>query len=201
MHTYSLLALGDSYSIGEGVMLHQNFPYQTVQILRTMGYEFHAPEIIAKTGWTTDELEEGMKGYRFLSRYDFVTLLIGVNNQYRGADIIPYKEQLEELLKKAITMANGKKEHVIMLSIPDYSVTPFADSMDREKTAREIEVFNSVGRALSIQYKVHYLDITPESKEAENDPELVASDKLHPSAKEYAKWAEKLSAFIASQLK
>ena len=132
MHTYSLLALGDSYSIGEGVMLHQNFPYQTVQILRTMGYEFHAPEIIAKTGWTTDELEEGMKGYRFLSRYDFVTLLIGVNNQYRGADIIPYKEQLEELLKKAITMANGKKEHVIMLSIPDYSVTPFADSMDRE---------------------------------------------------------------------
>ena len=109
MHTYSLLALGDSYSIGEGVMLHQNFPYQTVQILRTMGYEFHAPEIIAKTGWTTDELEEGMKGYRFLSRYDFVTLLIGVNNQYRGADIIPYKEQLEELLKKAITMANGKR--------------------------------------------------------------------------------------------
>ena len=201
MHTYNLLALGDSYSIGEGVMLHQNFPYQTVQILRTMGYEFHAPEIIAKTGWTTDELEEGMKGYRFLARYDFVTLLIGVNNQYRGADIIPYKEQLEELLKKAIAMANGKKEHVILISIPDYSVTPFAGAMDREKTAREVEVFNSVGRALSIQYKVHYLDITPESREAENDPELVASDRLHPSAKEYAKWAEKLSAFIASQLK
>jgi lysophospholipase L1-like esterase len=172
-----------------------------VQLLRKQEYNISGPEIIAKTGWTTDELEAGIKRYKFLAKYDFVTLLIGVNNQYRGREVMEYKMEFEELLKKAIAYSNSKTSRVAVLSIPDYSVTPFAQNMNKEKIAREIEVYNSVAKALSIQYKVHFIDITPGSREAEEDPELVAEDKLHPSPKEYKKWAEKLAEIIAQQLK
>lgn len=201
MHIYSYLALGDSYTIGEAIPLHNNFPYQVVQLLRNKGYKFYAPEIIARTGWTTDELLQAISQYPFLPKYDFVTLLIGVNNQYRGRDVIEYKQQFEELLKKAIEFANGKKEHVVVISIPDYSVTSHAKAMDTEKISKEIDVFNNVNKALTIQYKVHYADITPGSRVAQNDPELVAQDGLHPSGKEYAKWSEKVVEPIISQLK
>lgn len=201
MHVYNYLALGDSYTIGEGVLLYQNFPYQAVQMLRNAGYDFQAPEIIAKTGWTTDELEEAVKHYRFLPKYDFVTLLVGVNNQYRSREAIEYKQQFETLLQKAIGLANGKKDHVIIVSIPDYSVTPFAANSDREKVAREIDSFNGINKALSIQYKVQYVEITEGSRDASNDPSLLAADGLHPSQKEYAKWAAKVAEMITSQLK
>ena len=200
-HIYTYLALGDSYTIGESVLLPYSFPYQAVQLLRKQEYNFSAPEIIAKTGWTTDELEAGIRQHKFLPKYDFVTLLIGVNNQYRGREVMEYKMEFEELLKKAIAFSNNKTNHVVILSIPDYSVTPFTQNMDRGKIAREIEVYNSVAKALSIQYKVHFIDVTPGSREAETDPELVAGDQLHPSAKEYTKWAEKLAKLIAEQLK
>lgn len=201
MHTYTYLALGDSYTIGEAVPLQKNFPYQAVQSLRNKGYNFYAPEIIAQTGWATDELQHALNHYPFLPKYDFVTLLIGVNNQYRGRDAIEYKEQFEELLKKAIALANGKKEHVIVISIPDYGLTPFAKTMDTEKIAKEIETYNGVNKALSIQYKARYIDSTSASKNTGDDPPLLAADGLHPSEKEYAKWAEKLVEVIISQLK
>lgn len=201
MHTYTYLALGDSYTIGEAVLLHESFPYQAVQLLRRKGQNFSAPEILAKTGWTTEELRNGIKNYRFQARYDFVSLLIGVNNQYRGLGVIQYKEELEELLQRAISLVNTKKDHVVIISIPDYSVTPFASSMDRKKIAREVEVFNSVSRALSIQYKIQYIDITPDSRDAEKDPQLIASDKLHPSAKEYSRWAEKCAELVLQKVK
>src|SRR5215210_901138 len=200
-HYYSLLCLGDSYTIGESVPLHRNMPYQVVQNLRKKDFNFMAPEIIAKTGWTANELEDGMKGYRFMTKYDFVTLMIGVNNQYRGHDAIQYKEQLELMLKKAIELAHGKKDHVIVTSIPDYSCTPFAANLETDKIAKEIDVYNSVNRALSVQYKVQYIDITPESRAGRSEPELIADDGLHPSSKAYQIWAEKLTAAIAAQLK
>ena len=198
---YTYLALGDSYTIGESVLLQKSFPYQTVQILRKQNYNFSAPEIIAKTGWTTDELQEGIKDHEFLSKYDFVSLLIGVNNQYRGRDVIEYKEQFEALLKTAIELANGKKEHVIVISVPDYSLTFFAKSMDTEKIAREIEMFNSVNKALSIQYKAQYVDNSLDWQKVKDDAALIAEDGLHPSAKAYKIWAEKIAKIIAQQLK
>jgi lysophospholipase L1-like esterase len=200
MHNYSYLALGDSYTIGEGIPLSKSFPYQVVQLLRKKEYDFNAAEIIAKTGWTSDELQEAIANYTLLSKYDFVTLLIGVNNQYRGSDAIVYKEQFEEILKKAIELVNNKKEHVIVVSIPDYSLTPYAKSMDADKISKEIEVLNGINKALSIQYKVQYIDITSGTKEAEH-ASLVTQDGLHPSEKEYAKWAEKIAEIITSQLK
>lgn len=201
MNTSTILCLGDSYTIGEGVELVNSFPYLAVQTLRKKGYNFSAPEILAKSGWTTDELDAAIKSYEFLSKYDFVTLLIGVNNQYRGRDIIEYKDQLEGLIKKALNLANGKPERVYLVSIPDYSVTPYARDMDKEKIAKDIEVFNSVNKALSIQYKTSYLEITESTKNAAQNASLVGTDGLHPSAIEYAKWAEKLSESIVAQLK
>ena len=200
MHTYSYLALGDSYTIGESIPLQKSFPYQTIQLLRKKEYKFSAPEIIAKTGWTTAELHTAINSLLLLSKYDFVTLLVGVNNQFRGKDAIEYKQQFEELLKKAIELTNGKKEHVIVVSIPDYSLTPFAQSMDTEKISKEIEVFNSINKALSIQYKVQYIDVTEASKEAGNHSGFFAQDGLHPSEKEYANWAAKIADVIIAQL-
>lgn len=202
MHSnYTYLALGDSYTIGEGLPLHENYPYQTVYQLRQSGYNFFAPEIIAKTGWTTDELEEGIKQCHLLPRYDFVSLLIGVNNQYRGRDVMLYKMEFEELLKKAIAFANEKTAHVLIISIPDYSVMPFSEQLNREKISREIDVFNNIAKALSLQYKTGFIDITQESKKAAQDATLVAGDGLHLSGKEYKIWAGMVSKRIAQQLK
>ena len=195
----SYLALGDSYTIGEGVLLFKSFPYLTVQILRKVGITINAPEIIAKTGWTTDELISGINNHTLLSQYNFVTLLIGVNNQYRERLLEEYKSEFEVLLKRALTLVN-KKDHVIVLSIPDYSVTPFALTKDKNKITKEIELFNSVNKALSIQYKVQYVDITDVSRNAFYDETLIASDGLHPSEKQYEKWAIKVAELIQNGL-
>ncbi|HEX2606895.1 MAG TPA: SGNH/GDSL hydrolase family protein [Flavisolibacter sp.] len=202
MHSYyTYLALGDSYTIGEGVQLNKNFPYQAVCQLREKGLSVTAPEIIAKTGWTTDELEDGIKRCKLLPKYDFVSLLIGVNNQYRGGDVMIYKMEFEELLKKAIRFANDKASHVIVISIPDYSVTPFVKKEEAEKVAREIDVFNNINKAVSIQYKVQYMDITSLSREAGHNPSLTIQDHLHPSATAYEKWASKLTEIMLNLLK
>jgi lysophospholipase L1-like esterase len=201
MHQYRFLALGDSYTIGESIPVHKSFPYQSVSLLRKAGYDVVAPEIIAKTGWTTDELDNAVSDYELLTKYDFVTLLIGVNNQYRQRDIIEYKEQFESLLKKCIGFAGGKAEHVVVLSIPDYGVTPFATNKDAEQIRKEIDEYNALNKVISIQYKVHYLDITESSRKAKSSMELIASDGLHPSEKEYAKWAKKIVSLIKGRMK
>ena len=188
----SYLALGDSYTVGESVPLYENFPYQLVQQLRKKGIRVSAPEIVAKTGWTTDELLSGINQTNFLPAYDFVTLLIGVNNQYRGRSIEEYAIQFETLLQKAIKFAKDKPSKVVVVSIPDWGATPFAKDRDTKKIATEIDAFNAVNKRIAIQYKVHYADITPGSRDALNDKDLVAKDGLHPSGKEYAKWAEKI---------
>lgn len=198
--TYSYLALGDSYTIGESVLHAENFPNQTVQILRKQGFDFNDPEIIAKTGWTTDELQKAIDDHKFLPSYDFVTLLIGVNNQYRGRKTEEYKTEFESLLKQAIQFAGGKKENVIVLSIPDWGVTPFAESRDRKQIAKEIDEYNATNKMISEKYKVNYIDITPGTKEAPNDATLLGADGLHPSGKDYKRWAEKLADVIKAQL-
>ena len=201
---YTLLCLGDSYTIGESVLPAENFPNQTVKLLRQLNYEFDDPEIVAKTGWTTDELAKAINKHSFKDSYDFVTLLIGVNNQYRGGTIEDYKPQFESLVKQAIQFANEKTNHVIVLSIPDWGVTPFAKNnpgKDQQKIAKEIDLYNEANKKIAEVYKVNYIDITPGTRDAVNDLDLLASDGLHPSGKEYAKWAEKVSAVIQSVIK
>ena len=135
-----------------------------------------------------------------LSSYDFVSLLIGVNNQYRGRAVEDYKTQFEALLKKAIQFAGGKVDHVIVLSIPDWGVTPFAQGRDRQQIAREIDAYNAANKSIAQQYQVHYVDITAGTREAATDTTLLAVDGLHPSGKEYAKWAKAVAEIIKSAL-
>jgi lysophospholipase L1-like esterase len=204
--TYTYLALGDSYTIGENVLPAENFPNQTVQLLRKEGFDFLAPKIIAKTGWTTDELQKAINSqnpedkYTFLPSYDFVTLLIGVNNQYHGMSVEDYMPAFESLLQQAIQFANGKNKHVIVLSIPDWGATPFAEGRDRKKIAKEIDDYNAANKMTAETYKVHYLDITTSTRETANDFSLLAPDGLHPSAKEYQRWAEKVAAVMKQQV-
>ena len=197
---YSYLALGDSYTIGQSVLSSENFPSQTVQLLNQQNYNFKSPEILATTGWTTDELQNNINNHLFTPPYDFVSLLIGVNNQYRGRSVENYKPEFGSLLKQAIQFAGGNANRVIVLSIPDWGVTPFANGRDRAQIAREIDDYNAANRYISGIYKVHYIDITPGSKEAATDLSLVAGDGLHPSAKEYTRWAQKVFATIKQQL-
>lgn len=198
---YTFLALGDSYTVGEGVLLHRSFPYQTVQALRRSGYDASAPEILAQTGWTTEELATGVQEYAFLPKYDFVTLLIGVNNQYRDQDIVLYKQQFESLLKKSLELTSGKKDHVFVLSIPDYSITPFVREKDKAKISKEIDEYNKLNKAVSIQYKTAYLDVAEDFREAKDSPILLASDGLHPSEVMYARWAKRLAEAFEKLLK
>ncbi|HEX4877742.1 MAG TPA: SGNH/GDSL hydrolase family protein [Chitinophagaceae bacterium] len=201
---YYYLALGDSYTIGEMVAFQDNFPNRLVALMKSAGNDFQPPRIIAQTGWTTDELEAGIvaagQEQPLRSSYDFVTLLIGVNNQYRGRTAENYQPEFEELLKKAIGFAGGKADHVAVLSIPDWGVTPFATDRDRAQIAGEIDAYNKVNRQVAQLYKVHYINITPWTREAATDLSLLAADGLHPSAKEYQRWAESLQQFFKTKL-
>ena len=198
--SYTYLALGDSYTIGESILPVDNFPNQTVSILKREGYDFNSHEIIAKTGWTTDELQNEIDKHNFHPPYDFVTLLIGVNNQYRGRTVENYKLEFERLLKQSLQLAGNNNDHVIVLSIPDWGVTPFAKDRDRRQIAKEIDEYNTANKLIANKYKVHYIDITPFTREAAKDPSLVAPDGLHPSAKDYYRWAAGLAELIKSQL-
>jgi len=198
--SYSLLCLGDSYTIGESVLPKENFPNQTVQLLRDSGYLFTEPTIIAKTGWTTDELENAIDENPPSSTFDFVTLLIGVNNQYREKPLENYESEFESLLVQAIQFAGDKSNHVMVVSIPDWGVTPFAKDRDRNKIARQIDEYNNVNKEMASRYHVSYIDVTGSTRVAAKDLTLLASDGLHPSGKEYAKWSEKIYSVIKRQL-
>lgn len=196
--TKSWLALGDSYTIGEQVPLQESFPYQTLQLLRNKGLNFLAPEIIAKTGWTTDELNHQINQTTFLESYDMVTLLIGVNNQYRGRNWYEFRIEFTHLLQKAIAFAGGNNEHVFVLSIPDWGITPYAKDRDRERIASEIDKYNEMCNAVTEDNFCRYIDITASQREDGMKPEFLAADGLHPNGKEYAKWAAKLAAFVSN---
>lgn len=185
------LALGDSYTIGQSVLESERFPNQTVSLLRSQGIKINDPKIIATTGWTTKNLIDALNANPPQNNYDVVSLLIGVNNQYQGRSIDEYKTEFTLLLNRAIQYAGNKPTHVFVLSIPDYSVTPFASGYDKAKIAAEIDQFNVENKKISMQLGVNYLDITPVSREA--DPALIAGDGLHPSGKQYKRWVELLA--------
>jgi lysophospholipase L1-like esterase len=197
-HTY--LALGDSYTIGEKVEAKDNFPNQVVALLNEKKIIFQPVKIIAQTGWTTDELQSAIKKAKLQRRYDFVTLLIGVNNQYRGRKVVDFIPEFESLLKQAIRFAGNDTNHVIVLSIPDWGATPFAEGKDRIQIAKDIDEYNAASELIAAKYKVQYINITKSTREAAKDASLLTSDGLHPSGKEYAKWAKEVAAFIQEKL-
>jgi lysophospholipase L1-like esterase len=180
-----VLALGDSYTIGESVAVVDRWPNQLQRALEQRGLYVADPDIIAKTGWTTDELSSAIDAAKPKGRYELVTLLIGVNNQYRGRDPEQYRKEFAALLKRAIGYAGGDMKRVIVVSIPDWGVTPFAANRDRAKIAAEIDRFNAINSEETKRAGAKYADITPVSR---RNPTLVAPDGLHPSAAMYAQW-------------
>src|SRR5437762_3389172 len=183
------LALGDSYTIGESIDESDRYPIQLARMLREQKIEIADPQIIAVTGWTTDELNTGIDRADPRETYALVSLLIGVNNQFRGRSVDEFRVQFAQLLKRAIGFAGGESNHVIVLSIPDWGVTPFAQGQDRARIGREIDQFNAVCREECAKQNVAFIDITPISKKAAEDRTLVADDGLHPSGKMYERWA------------
>lgn len=191
------LALGDSYTIGQSVQVSERFPVQSVAMLNGMNVPFIQPEIIAQTGWTTGNLLFRLDNNPpAKNSYDIVTLLIGVNNQYQGRSQQEYRQQFTTLLERAIQYTGNNKLHVFVLSIPDYSVTPFAAGRNRDLIAAQIDSFNTINKTISQQYQVNYIDITGDSRQAAIYPSLIANDGLHPSGEQYRIWAAKLSPVI-----
>ena len=185
------LALGDSYTIGEGVAQNESFPYQVAAQLKLQGVDMAKPKIIAKTGWTTDELQAAIKVENITQNFDIVTLLIGVNNQYRGYPKEIYREEFRELLETAIAFAGGNKNHVFVVSIPDWGVTPFglASGRNTKTIADDIDAFNAINRTETLALGISYIDITPASRKAATELSLIAGDGLHYSGKMHLEWA------------
>lgn len=188
------LALGDSYTIGEGVDAAERWPVQLAARLRAEGVSLDDPVIIARTGWTTDELSGALDAADLTEAggpFDLVSLLIGVNNQYRGRSVDEYQAEFAALLERAIGLAYGNPRNVLVLSIPDWSVMPFIQSTGRDPAvvAGEIDRFNAANRAETERAGARYLDVTPASRRAAQDSALVAADGLHPSGALYAEWA------------
>jgi lysophospholipase L1-like esterase len=197
--SFTFLALGDSYTIGEGVALFESFPYQTIQLLRKAGHNFNAPEMLAKTGWTTDDLKKGIRNTVFQSSYDFVTLLIGVNDQYSGKSVNDYKRNFEQILQQAIGFAGNNAARVFVLSIPDWGKTPFANSRGPAQISRQIKEFNAAVEQIARQHRVTYLDMHGTISAATLEESLLAPDQLHFSGKEYARWGQQLLEAIQRQ--
>lgn len=188
------LALGDSYTIGEAVGQEQSFPFQLTERLRALGLDVDDPQIVAQTGWTTDELMQAIKDEDLAEKYNLVTLLIGVNNQYRGYSKKNYRIEFKELLQKALSSSDNRPENVYVVSIPDWGVTPFAQKSGRDvpQISADINAFNAINREETTKAGVAYIDITPGSREAADDPTLLAQDGLHPSGRMYGQWADQL---------
>jgi lysophospholipase L1-like esterase len=197
---FTYLALGDSYTIGEAVPREQSYPVQTAKILRDSGIGMADPVIVAQTGWTTDELASGIQQAGVSGTYDVVTLLIGVNDQYRHRAVEFYKPAFTLLLEQAIAFAGGHSVRVVVLSIPDWSAVPFAEGRDKDEISAQIAAYNQANRKIAKKYKVHYIDITPATLKAATDPGLVAADGLHYSGREMSVWASQLAGTLKNIL-
>ncbi len=186
------LALGDSYTIGEAVAARSRWPVVLVERLRRAGVIIDDPRIVAVTGWTTDELAHGMREASLAADYDLVTLQIGVNNQYRGRSQAEYRDEFGGLLTRAIALAGGRPARVLVVSIPDWGVTPFGREQGRDPAtiAAALDAFNAIARGQCERAGAHFVDITAISR---SHPELVAADGLHPSAAQYALWVEAIT--------
>jgi lysophospholipase L1-like esterase len=186
------LALGDSYTIGQGVEEKDRWPNQLVEQLKKYKHFFDEPVIIAKTGWTTDELDAAIIGENITEKYDLVTLLIGVNNQYRGKPLDDFRIQFNELLSKAIVLAKNIPENVIVVSIPDWGVSPYASNFDSVKIREEIDNFNKVKKEETFKRNAKFVNITAISRLAFNADEFFVSDRLHFSGEMYGLWVAEI---------
>jgi lysophospholipase L1-like esterase len=188
-YKYTYLALGDSYTIGEGVAERDQWGVQLAELLRQNGIAVAPPVTIARTGWTTSDLIRAVAEAQPKPEFDLVSLLIGVNNQFRGQSIQAYRTEFKQLLQTSITLSRNNPKHVIILSIPDWGATPAAQGQDRERIAQEIDAFNAVAKEESEMAGVTFITITPLTRTLVSDQSYLASDRLHYSGKMHREWA------------
>ena len=188
----SYLALGDSYTIGESVPEAERWSVQLANELSLAGKQTATPKIIAQTGWTTDELKAKIVSENITQTYNIVSLLIGVNNQYRGRDVEQFRKEFVDLLETAIKFSGNKPAHVFVVSIPDWGVTPFGENGTKKSISDQIDLYNAVKKQETEKKGVLFVDITPISRQALTDKSLIANDGLHPSGKMYQLWVEKM---------
>ena len=187
-----ILALGDSYTIGEGVAADDRWPNQLVRMLRARGTDVADPEIVARTAWTTDELLDAIDEAQPKGPYDIVLLLIGVNDQYRSRPVSSFATEFKKLLRRAKGFAGNEAKRVLAVSIPDWGATPYANGRDRDRIGREVQAYNDAGRDLAVAAHIQWVDITTMTREMLTNAQLVAEDGLHPSGEMYKRWAEHL---------
>ncbi len=195
------LALGDSYTIGESVKEQERYPVQLVAALNKDGLSVEKPKIIARTGWTTDELQDAIQKENIKDTFGLVSLLIGVNNQFRNYSLAQYQIEFDSLLRQAIRFAGGKKEKVFVISIPDYGFTPFGQKRNAAKITEGIDVFNATNQVITDSYGISYFNITPISRQGISQPSLVATDELHPSGEQYLLWVNSFYNEVKAKLK
>ncbi|MEL6190671.1 MAG: SGNH/GDSL hydrolase family protein [Bacteroidota bacterium] len=198
--SYTYLALGDSYTIGESVDASLRWPVQLADSLNSLGFQVEDPLIIATTGWTTGELQQGIATTNIQDTFNLVSLLIGVNNQFRGYDTAQYRLEFQELLSQSVEFAGGEEDHVFVVSIPDYGVTPFGKNRNPEKIAIELDLYNDMARGICEARGIDFYNITDISRKGLDDPELVASDGLHPSGKMYSQWVQRILLLVKEKL-
>ena len=188
---YSFIALGDSYTIGEGVNEDERWPNQFVDVAYENGVDFDQPMIIAETGWKTYDLLNAINQTNFTKKYDYISLLIGVNNQFNSRPIDEFEEDLNKLMDemKRIKKNDG---NIIIISIPDWGYTPFGQSNDMSDISEKINLFNSSLRKFASTNDLKYVDVTEISRRAINEPNLITNDNLHPSGIMYLEWAKKI---------
>ena len=188
---YSFIALGDSYTIGEGVNEDERWPNQFVDVAYENGVDFDQPMIIAETGWKTYDLLNAINQTNFSKKYDYISLLIGVNNQFNSRPIDEFEEDLNKLMgeMKRIKKNDGS---IIIISIPDWGYTPFGESSDMSDISEQINLFNSSLRKFASTNGLKYVDVTEISRRGINEPDLITNDNLHPSGTMYLEWAKKI---------
>lgn len=184
------LALGDSYTIGEGVSESERWPSQLALWLRARGIEIAQPHVIAQTAWTSDELADAIDADRPTGPFDLVTLMIGVNDQYRGRALADFTGYFEPLLRTTIAFADGDPRRVVLVSIPDWGYTPFASARDRALISTQIDAYNHWLRERASTAGAAWADLTPLSRTMLDHVGNVAADGLHPSAGIHRRWAE-----------
>ena len=188
---FSLLALGDSYTIGEGVNEDQTWPNQFIKVAYENGVDFSSPRIIAETGWKSYDLINAIESTNFEKKYDYVSLLIGVNNQFNSRPVNEFENDLDKLLIK-INNLKKKSGSVLIISIPDWGSSPFGEGFDRNEISNEINTFNNSLKSFANMNGFKYVDVTEISRRAINEPNLIAIDNLHPSGIMYLEWAKKI---------
>lgn len=189
--SYSFLALGDSYTVGEGVSYEESWPSQFVDYALDRGIDFKNPELIAQTGWKTYDLLNAIKSSNLSVKYDFISLLIGVNNQFNSRPLSEFEDDLNEILTEINYLKKGNSK-VIVISIPDWGYSPYGSSYDRDRISDEIDQFNNILKKISEQNNLNFVDVTQISRLAIKEPNLIAEDKLHPSGLMYFEWVEKI---------